>query len=63
MSKVKIVLEYIIDNKDWSDQEYEDNQDIERTLEITEEMLRALILQNVELQPGDFIDQIIINKK
>ena len=63
MSKVKIVLEYIIDNEDWSDQEYEDNQDVERTLEITEEMLRALILQNVELQPGDFIDQIIINKK
>jgi hypothetical protein len=63
MSKVKIVLEYIIDNEDWTDQEYEDNQDVERTLEITEEMLRALILQNVELQPGDFIDQIIINKK
>ena len=63
MSKVKIVLEYVIDNEDWSDQEYEDNQDIERTLEITEEMLRALILQNVELQPGEFIDQIIINKK
>ena len=63
MSKVKIVLEYIIDNEDWTDQEYEDNQDIERTLEITEEMLRALILQNVELQPGDFIDQIIIHKK
>ena len=63
MSKVKIVLEYIIDNEDWTDQEYEDNQDIDRTLEITEEMLRALILQNVELQPGDFIDQIIIHKK
>ena len=63
MSKVKIVLEYIIDNEDWSDQEYEDNQDVERTLEITDEMLKALILQNVELQPGDFIDQIIINKK
>ena len=63
MSKVKIVLEYIIDNEDWSDQEYEDNQDVERKLEVTEEMLRALILQNVELQPGDFIDQIIIHKK
>lgn len=63
MKKVRIVLEYIIDNEDWSDQEYEDNQDVERTLEITDEMLRALILQNVELQPGDFIDQIIIHKK
>jgi len=63
MKNVRIILEYIIDNEDWSDQEYEDNQDIERTLEITEEMLRALILQNVELQPGDFIHQIIINKK
>ena len=63
MKNVRIILEYIIDNEDWSDQEYEDNQDVERTLEITDEMLRALILQNVELQPGDFIDQIIINKK
>ena len=63
MKNVKIILEYIIDNEDWSDQEYEDNQDVERTLEITDEMLKALILQNVELQPGDFIDQIIINKK
>ena len=63
MSKVKIVLEYIIDNEDWSDQEYEDNQDVERKLEVTEEMLRGFILQNVELQPGDFIDQIIIHKK
>jgi hypothetical protein len=63
MKNVRIILEYIIDNEDWSDQEYEDNQDVERTLEITDEMLRALILQNVELQPGDFIDQITINKK
>ncbi len=63
MKNVRIILEYIIDNEDWSDQEYEDNQDIERTLEVTDEMLRALILQHVELQPGDFIDQIIINKK
>jgi hypothetical protein len=63
MKNVRIILEYIIDNEDWSDQEYEDNQDVERTLEITDEMLKALILQHVELQPGDFIDQIIINKK
>lgn len=63
MKNVRIILEYIIDNDAWSDQEYEDNQDVERTLEITDEMLRALILQNVELQPGDFIDQITINKK
>jgi hypothetical protein len=59
MSRTRIIVEYIIDNEDWSEQEFEDNQDTERTLEITEDMLEDLILQNSNLQPGEFIDSII----
>jgi hypothetical protein len=62
MSRVRIILEYIVDNEDWTDQEFEDNQDVERTLEITDEMLRGLILQNISFKPGDFIDQIYIKQ-
>jgi hypothetical protein len=59
MSKTRIVVEYIIDNEDWTEQEFEDNQDIERTLEITEDMLHDLIMQNSNLKSGDFVDSII----
>lgn len=59
MSRTRIIVEYIIDNEDWTEQEFEDNQDISRTLEITEDMLHDLILQNSNLESGDFVDSII----
>ena len=58
MSRTRIIVEYVVDNEDWTEQEFEDNQDTERTLEITQDMLEDLILQNSNLQPGEFIDSI-----
>lgn len=58
MSKLRIIVEYVVDNDDWTEQEFEDNQDIERTFHITEEMLIDLIQQNVELEEGNFVSMI-----
>lgn len=58
MSKLRITVEYVVDNDNWTEQEFEDNQDIERTFHITEEMLIDLIQQNVELEEGNFVSMI-----
>jgi hypothetical protein len=58
MSKLRIIVEYVVDNDNWTEQEFEDNQDIERTFHITEEMLMDLIQQNVELEEGNFVSMI-----
>lgn len=58
MSKLRIIVEYVIDNDSWTEQEFEDNQDIERTFHITEQMLIDLIHQNVELGEGNFVSMI-----
>ena len=58
MSKLRIIVEYVVDNDNWTEQEFEDNQDIERTFHITEEMLIDLVQQNVELEEGNFVSMI-----
>lgn len=58
MSKLRIIVEYVVDNDNWTEQEFENNQDIERTFHITEEMLIDLIQQNVELEEGNFVSMI-----
>lgn len=58
MSKLRIIVEYVVDNDNWTEQEFEDNQDIERTFHITEEMLIDLIQQNVELEEGNFVSMV-----
>lgn len=58
MSRVRIILDYCLDNDDWTEQEFEDNQDIERSFYITEQMLIDLIHQNIELSPGDYVHSI-----
>jgi hypothetical protein len=57
-----IKISYVLDNDNWSDSEYEDNQDIEREILITKEMLIDLIERNVTLEPGTFIDTLYITK-
>jgi hypothetical protein len=54
-----IKVEYIIDNDNWTEEEYEQNQDIDREFIITWEMIENLILQNSNLEPGDYLDTII----
>lgn len=58
MSRVRIILEYCLDNDDWTEKEFEDNQDIERTFHITEQMLIDLVHQSIELSPGDYVHSI-----
>lgn len=59
---LKIKVRYILDNEDWSDAQYEDAQDIENEFEITEDMIVDLILQNSNLEKGDYIESVYIIK-
>jgi hypothetical protein len=58
MSRIRITLDYCLNNEDWTEQEFEDNQDIERIFHITEQMLIDLIHQSIELSPGDYVHSI-----
>lgn len=58
MSRVRVILDYCLDNDDWTEQEFEDNQDIERSFHITEQMLINLIQQSIELTSGDYVHSI-----
>jgi len=55
---MKITVSYILDNDNWTDKQFEDNQDTENLFEITEEMIKDLIRENVKLGEGDWIDQV-----
>ena len=57
-----IEIRYILDNVNWSDSEYEDNQDIERKILITKNMLIDLIERNATLEPGTFVDELYVSK-
>jgi len=56
--ELKIKVRYILDNKDWTDAQYEDDQDIENEFEITEEMIIYLIRQNSNLEKGDYVESV-----
>lgn len=51
-----IEIKYIVDNKDWTDGQFEDEP--ERTFHITSEMLTDLIFSNNRLNKGEFISEI-----
>ena len=57
-----IEITYTLDNINWSDSEYEDAQDIERKVLVTEKMLIDLIERNAKLEPGEFVDNLYITK-
>jgi hypothetical protein len=51
-------IRYYLDNNAWTDEQFEDAQDIENVFTITEDMIVDLIRGRVELEPGDFISEI-----
>ena len=51
-------LNYILDNPNWTDAEYEDAQDIDRVFILTEEMIIDLIHQSVKLENGCYIESV-----
>lgn len=56
MKNLKIT--YILDNPNWSDAEYEDAQDIDRELILTEEIIIDLIHQSVKLDSETYIESV-----
>ena len=55
---MEIKIEYILDNNDWSDEQFEDAGDTRNEFTITDEMIKLLIRENVKLKQGDFIAEI-----
>ena len=51
-------LNYILDNPNWTDAEYEDAQDIDRVFILTEDMIIDLIRQSVKLEDGCYIESV-----
>ncbi len=51
-------LNYILDNPNWTDAEYEDAQDIDRVFILTEDMIINLIRQSVKLEEGCYIESV-----
>lgn len=55
---MRIKVEYILDNNNWSDDEFEKAQDTDNHFYITMDMISDLIHQNVSLNEGDFVSEI-----
>lgn len=55
-----IKVDFILDNDSWTEEEFEENQEIDREFIITEEMIINLITQNAKFELGDFIHTIVI---
>lgn len=53
-----IKINYILDNPEWTDAEYEDAQDVNREFTLTEDMIIDLIRQSVKLEHGTYIESI-----
>jgi len=53
-----ITVDYIIDNENWSDEEFDEQQETDRSFIITKEMIIELIQQNVKLNKGDEITEV-----
>jgi hypothetical protein len=47
-----IKVHYIIDNDEWTDEQFNNEQDTDRTFVITREMIQELLEQKVELEKG-----------
>jgi hypothetical protein len=56
-----IKIQYLLDNDDWTDKQYEDDQDNERIFTITKTMIKELIYENVKLPEGCYIDEVYLN--
>jgi hypothetical protein len=57
-----VKVDYIIDNETWSDEEFDKQQEVDRSFIITEEMIIQLIKQNVKLGNGDDIAEVYVTK-
>lgn len=53
-------VEYVLDNDDWSDKDFNKAQDEDRIFTITKDMIIDLIEQNCNLDRGDYITSIFI---
>jgi len=53
-----IKINYILDNPNWTDAEYEDAQDIDREFILTEDMIIDLIHQSVKLDGETYIESV-----
>jgi hypothetical protein len=58
--KDKITIDYVLDNDNWSDEDFNKAQDIDRQFIITKDMIKDLIYQNCNLEKGDYISSIFI---
>jgi len=58
--KDNIRVEYVLDNDDWSDKDFDKAQDEDRIFTITKDMIIDLIEQNCNLDKGDYITSIFI---
>jgi hypothetical protein len=58
--KDKITIDYVLDNDNWSDEDFNKAQDIDRQFIITKDMIEDLIYQNCNLEKGDYISSIFI---
>lgn len=55
---MRIKIKYILDNENWTDEQYDTAQDVNNEFEITEDMIIDLIYQNSNLDKGDYIDAV-----
>ena len=60
--KDKITIDYVLDNDNWSDEDFNKAQDIDRQFIITKDMIEDLIYQNCNLEKGDYISSIFIKR-
>jgi hypothetical protein len=56
----KITIDYVLDNDNWSDEDFNKAQDVDRQFIITKDMIEDLICQNCNLEKGDYISSIFI---
>ena len=58
--KTKITVKYVLDNDNWDDKKFDKEQDFDKTLIRTEDMIIDLINQNCNLNEGDYVSSIHI---
>jgi hypothetical protein len=58
--KDKITIDYVLDNDNWSAEDFDKAQDVDRQFVITKDMIEDLIYQNCKLEEGDYISSIFI---
>jgi hypothetical protein len=56
--KKTVKIQYVLDNDNWTEKQFNKAQDCDNTFVITEEMIIDLINQNCNLEDGDFVCSI-----